>query len=376
MMRVAVSAISALLVMFIASGAVAEPFPRPEIDDAAQIYQCQRAVEPVAIDGALDDQAWQNADWTADFADIQGLHMAKPTFRTRAKILWDDEYLYIGAELTEPHLQASFTEHDSFIYQLDNDFEVFIDPNCDTHYYFELEINALNTVWDLVLTRPYRDNGMALHGWDFKGLKTAVHLDGTLNDPADVDKGWSVEIAIPWSALTEAAGTSCPPQAGDYWRMNFSRVEWPFTIENGQYVQVPDPVTGEHYAEDNWVWNPPGLIAMHYPERWGFVVFWDEQPSLGITDTINELDAVSQVLFDVYYLQRDYYEEHGEYALFIAVLRWNEQRYATAELRPLFLGDGQHYQAMVELPEGGLLWLDDTGRTWRETAKGAGDGSR
>ena len=71
-------------------------------------------------------------------------------------MLWDDTYLYVGALLEEPHVWATLTQHDSVIFH-DNDFEVFIDPDGDNHEYCEIEINALNTEWDLFLNKPYRD---------------------------------------------------------------------------------------------------------------------------------------------------------------------------------------------------------------------------
>ena len=352
--------------VLITTAASAESFPRPQTDDPARSYYCQHAAVAPVIDGALDDVVWAVAEWTEDFADISGLDQPVPRYRTRSKLLWDKHCLYIAAQLDEPQLQASFTEHDSYIYQLDNDFEVFLDPDGDTHNYFELEMNALNTVWDLLLTQPYRDNGAALHGWDFKGLRSAVRLDGTLNDASDTDAGWSIEIAIPWTALAEAAGSPCPPEEGDIWRLNFSRVQWRFDWEDGQYVQATNPQTGERLPVDNWVWSPPGLIAMHYPERWGYLVFCDGAPPEAAAGEIAGRDAFSHLLYDLYYCQRDYFEEHGEYACFLADLRWNEQRYATAEYRPLLLGGGTHYTASVELDDGRWLWLDDTGRNWVE----------
>ena len=75
-------------------------------------------------------------------------------------MLWDDTYFYIGAELVEPHLWATLTQHDSVIFH-DNDFEVFIDPNGDNHEYYEFEINALGTGWDLLLPRPYQGRRQA-----------------------------------------------------------------------------------------------------------------------------------------------------------------------------------------------------------------------
>lgn len=229
-------------------------------------YVCQRATEKVEIDGKLDDAAWQAAPWTDDFVDIEGDKKPLPRFRTRAKMLWDDEYFYIAAQLDEPHVWGTITERDAVIFQ-DNDFEVFIDPNSDREEYYEFEMNALNTGWDLFLPKTYKDGGKVDNGWNIDGLKTAVHIEGTLNDPSDEDQHWSVEIAIPWKALEKYAHKPCPPKAGDRWRVDFSRVEWQVEVKDGKYVKVPNR------REDNWVWSPQGMIDMHEPSTWGYVEF-------------------------------------------------------------------------------------------------------
>jgi len=189
-----------------------------------------------------------------------------PRFDTRAQILWDDRFLYVGAELAEPNVRAALTTRDSIVFH-DNDFEVFIDPEGDGREYFEIEINARNTVFDLLLERSYRDGGPARHEWDVQALRTAVLVDGTLNEPADVDRGWTVEMAIPWDALSQPPGRGKPPAPGDGWRMNFSRVQWPDRLEGGAPQLVGKGM------EDNWVWSPMGEVDMHIPQRWGFVEF-------------------------------------------------------------------------------------------------------
>src|SRR5260370_27603202 len=153
-------------------------------------YLCRHAATPIKVDGNLDEAAWADASWTSDFVDIQGDAKEKPRFRTRAKMLWDDDYLYICAELEEPHVWATLTNHDSVIFQ-DPDFEVFIDPKCETEPYYEFEMNALNTTWDLRLDKPYMDGGKADNAWEMPGMKTAVQVRGTLNSPADQDRGWT-----------------------------------------------------------------------------------------------------------------------------------------------------------------------------------------
>jgi hypothetical protein len=229
-------------------------------------YVCVRAPSAPAIDGRLDDPAWQSAPWTDDFGDMTtGMVPAAP-LRTRAKLLWDDAYLYIGVEISGPHLWAEMTRHDSPLYQ-ENAFEFFIDPDGDNHDYYEFEINARNTTWDLFLPRPYRDGGQGLSDWEIVGLKSAVHLDGSLNDSSDIDKGWTVEIAVPWFALGEQARRPVPPHAGDQWRVNFTRVESPLRREGTGYKKID----GEPSRVFSWARQYVNDI--HRPETWGYVQF-------------------------------------------------------------------------------------------------------
>jgi hypothetical protein len=269
-------------------------------------YVCYRARSPITIDGRLDDAAWRDAPWTDDFGDIEGDVRPRPRFRTRARMLWDDDCLYIAAELEEPHVWATLTRHDAVIFR-DNDFEVFLDPDGDSHLYAELELNALNTTWDLLLPRPYKDGGRAIDAWEIAGLRTAVHVDGTRNDPRDTDRGWSVEIAWPWEGLKALTAVPVPPCHGDQWRINFSRVEWQVETAGGKYRKVPDR------KEDNWVWSPQGVIDMHRPERWGYLQFSDAEPG---TDRFrpDPAEPARRLLHQVYYAQHNYRKANGTWA--------------------------------------------------------------
>jgi alpha-mannosidase len=229
-------------------------------------YVCYRAPHAPRIDGALDEPAWRAAPWSETFVDIEGASRPAPRFRTRMKMLWDDRHLYVAASLQEPQVWATLTRRDAVIFH-DNDFEMFIDPDGDAKDYAELEINALNTVWDLFLAVPYRDGGHADNAWNIAGLRTAVRVHGTLNRPADVDSGWTVEMAIPWRSLARASHTRAAPRPGQRWRINFSRVEWHADVVGGAYRKRPG------LREDNWVWSPQGVIDMHQPEHWGYVEF-------------------------------------------------------------------------------------------------------
>jgi len=246
------------------AGAVAAPAAAAQT--VPRTYVCYRASGAPPANGSLDDPVWRAAPWSEWFTDIEGDVRPAPRLRTRMKMLWDDGWLYVGAELQEPDVWGTLTQRDAVIFH-DNDFEMFIDPDGDARDYAELEINALNTVWDLFLEKPYREGGHADDAWNIEGLRTGVHVLGTLNRPGDADSGWTVTIAIPWPSLVRASHTTRPPRPGQRWRINYSRVEWQTDTAGGVYRKVPG------LKEDNWVWSPQGLIDMHQPEHWGYVEF-------------------------------------------------------------------------------------------------------
>lgn len=233
-------------------------------------YRVRRAQTVFSIDGDVTKPAWAQAPWTEDFVDIEGDLKPRPAWRTRARMLWDDECFYVAAEMEEPRLWATLTERDSVIWK-DNDFEVFLDPSMNADQYYELEINALGTEFDLCIPRPYREGAKADHAWRIKGLRTAVRLDGELNHPGQPSRGWSVEIAMPWAAFDRHTDAPCAPKAGDTWRVNFSRVNWDLREVNNGSGRAWEKVPG--VPEHNWVWSPMGLIDMHLPLRWGEVEF-------------------------------------------------------------------------------------------------------
>jgi hypothetical protein len=232
--------------------------------------------------------------------DIEGNIKPSPRYQTRVKMLWDDQFFYIAAQMEEPHVWGILTEHDSVIFY-DNDFEVFLDPDGDNHDYGELEINALNTTWDLRLPKPYRVGGSAIDAWEIAGMKSAVQVLGTLNDPTDTDAGWNVEIALPWESLATLRGGHRPTD-GAYWRVNFSRVEWDITVEQGEYRKVPGR------PEHNWVWSPQGVIDMHRPEFWGYVQFSEQlagaQDVPFVPDAEWETRAALMAIYEAYAPER------------------------------------------------------------------------
>jgi hypothetical protein len=277
-------------------------------------YVVYRSTEPLVLDGKLDEPDWQNIPWTEDFLDIEGPHMPAPLYRTRAKMLWDDNYFYIAAELNEPHIWATYTERESIIFH-ENDFEVFIDPSGDTHTYYEFEINALGTIWDLMLTKPYLNDGLPITGWDISGFEFGIHKRGTINNAMDIDTLWTLEMAFPLKILAEAATEKRKPIDGDQWRINFSRVQWRLDVVDGKYQKTINPETGKSFPEFNWVWSPQWVIDMHRPQYWGYVQFSDTKAGeKEVVFQVNQEEKIKYLLRELYYNQLAFRKRTGHFA--------------------------------------------------------------
>eukprot|EP00563_Minutocellus_polymorphus_P021480 CAMPEP_0197725250 /NCGR_PEP_ID=MMETSP1434-20131217/6857_1 /TAXON_ID=265543 /ORGANISM="Minutocellus polymorphus, Strain CCMP3303" /LENGTH=393 /DNA_ID=CAMNT_0043310703 /DNA_START=35 /DNA_END=1216 /DNA_ORIENTATION=+ len=287
---------------------------------------------PVAITGDINKLQWQSIPWSEPFDEIRGADDAPSGTRppascsTRIKMCWDDDYLYIAALIeSDREVLAEFTERNSPIFQKDSDFEVFVDPGGSCHAYKELELNANNVVWNLMLDRPYGDGGSEHSGrvakpgdaqyYDVNGLKSATKiLQGKVNDSTPNSKVvWSVEIALSHKDTLNNHPWASTPTTGSHWRINFSRVE-----EQG---------------EINWTWQPQivwdvlekrfaGKVDMHRPDAWGFVYF-DGQVSNGPdAEGANDIGSPKDptwparlAAMNIYYAQVVYAEDHaGEYA--------------------------------------------------------------
>ena len=266
--------------------------PRTEEQDPSTLdlpgppdYTCYRIDQNITVDGRLDEGCWLKAPWLGPFVDME---KGTPVqHETRVAFLWDDEAFYAGFWCAEPDVFGFETERDGRV-GADQDFEVFI---LGQGTYYELEINPLNTVYEVFWTwvqplveqrdlegldRLFRtrraiygrtgDDYEMRHGsfdWDFPGLQTAIHVDGSINWHRDRDRGWSGELVFPWKGWDDLARGQrpIPPQEGDVWRVGCSRVEHGRN-EEGAVAWGRDWSIARH-----------GKIQMHLPHRWPRVIF-------------------------------------------------------------------------------------------------------
>ncbi|MBE7640661.1 carbohydrate-binding family 9-like protein [Salegentibacter sp. BLCTC] len=272
-------------------------------------YIAYKTIDEIEIDGRAEEASWKEAPRSKDFIDIEGDKV--PKYQTYMKMVYDEDNLYFYAKMKEPHIWGTLKQRDTVIFY-NNDFEIFIDPDGDTHNYMEFEMNALNTVWDLFIVKPYREPAPIVDSWDIQGLQSAVHISGTLNDASDEDDYWSVEVAIPWEVLKEANIHNNIPEE-EFWRVNFSRVNWDFDLTEGRYSRKKDK-NGEYLPEYNWVWSPQGVINMHEPEHWGYVYFSSKNAGEQDEFEIPEDEKVKWMLYKLYRKHKNYFSKNKKWA--------------------------------------------------------------
>jgi hypothetical protein len=327
-------------------------------------YVIHKTSDSLQIDGNAVEPSWLKASWSEYFSDIEGDLQSKPVYNSRFKMLWSTNELYIYAELQEPHIWATLKERDQVVFH-DNDFEVFIDPEGDAQNYFEIEVNAFKNVFDLFLPKPYRNGGSALISWDVRQLKLGVVIDGTINNPNDVDRRWCIEMAIPFKNISVGNDVHIPVE-GSLWRINFSRVEWDVEVKDNTYQKKVNPATKTVYPEHNWVWSPQGVINMHYPERWGYAIFSSAiVGSFSATTTVlPQVEQIKKYLWLVYYKQIDYRKSHSSYA---------NDLHALGFIDDYFLIEGERYNLLLESSVNQFLASVTkvvTGESWQINQRG------
>jgi len=151
--------------------------------------------------------------------------------------------------------------------------------------------------------------------WNVEGLRSAVKVQGTINDPSDTDKGWTIELAIPFKAISLGNNVQVPKN-GTLWRINFSRVEWDTKAVNGKYVKLKDS-SGRNLSEHNWVWSPQGVVDMHYPERWGYLQF-SKSNTNNTTFSVPYFELQKRYLWLIYYQENNWHNKHKAYTALLA----------------------------------------------------------
>jgi hypothetical protein len=236
----------------------------PAVAVATKRYLVHKTPKPIKLDGKLDEAAWKSAPTTGAF--VNTMTGGAGDVKTEAKLLWDDQNLYVAFENVDTDVWSSMTKRDDHLWG-EEAVEVMIDADGDGKSYVELQVGPNGNIFDTYLParRQWEDSmtpKRERYSWNSKA-KAGVSVDGTLNKHTDKDKGWTVELAIPLADANGLAtpGAKVPPAFGDVWRVNMYRMD------------KPDPKGKDQKAAG---WSPPMEGDFHVPARFGQIVFTDE----------------------------------------------------------------------------------------------------
>ena len=211
--------------------------------------------DQLKIDGVLKESFWTNASRDDKFwiSNGSGLSPAKTAVMTAM----DHKNLYFAFDVEDDDIHAELTKDDEPIYDKDDVVEVFIDPRGEGKIYYEIQVSAGGVKFDSKFNgrRKNRDDS-----YDSK-IKYAVKLNGKINDNKEKDKGWTAEIAIPWSSIEDAPVN--PPKDGDKWKTFIYRI-------NRHTDKKSTP-------EDFTAWTPPYAGDFHNLKFMGELIFVYEE---------------------------------------------------------------------------------------------------
>lgn len=195
----------------------------------AEEIACRRAAGPITIDGLLDEATWEKAQALPMMIPVTH---AAPLSPATAKVAWDDRYLYVAFETVDEDVWSTLTQRDALTCTEDC-FEIFLKPDAGQYGYANLEINALGTVMDAMPLHKVGggDDNHRWKDWTCRGIKVGVSVQGTLNNPADRDTGWKMEVAVPFDDLRPLAAR--PPRAGDRWPVLLAHYDHSVYLPNG-----------------------------------------------------------------------------------------------------------------------------------------------
>ncbi len=245
-------------------------------------YQARPVVDPLRIDGRLDEVTWVLSPRAGALRLIHDPDR-QPAFPTEAAVTWDDVHLYVGFACTDPAPWARYAQYDDSLWE-EEVVEVFLDPDGDGRDYAELEVSPTNVVVDLLIKAP-RAGDPDARRWDIEGLQTAVTRHAA---------GWVAEIAIPWAALA-GAGVTRAPAPGDRWRVGLYRIKRPGGVAKADRIDALraerraatearaaaiDTELRALRADDEYsAWSLTRADrGFHDPERFGIVTFMGWPP--------------------------------------------------------------------------------------------------
>jgi hypothetical protein len=160
-------------------------------DEAPVSFRISRTLDAIEVDGALDDAGWRDVPSIDTWYETQPGNNTPPPVGSRARLAYDDVFLYVALELDDPdpeRIRAPLGDRDNL--SSDTDYAgVMIDPTNRGRSALEFLANARGLQYDAVQddTTGVEDPAPDFF-WNAAGLITK--------------RGWQLELQIPFSSLS------------------------------------------------------------------------------------------------------------------------------------------------------------------------------
>ncbi len=161
----------------------------------------------IKIDGVLDEVEWVNAPKASNFVQYEQYNGQMPSQQTEVKVLFDDDALYIGANMFDTNPELIYKElgkRDNSDNLKSDAFSVHISTYNDGLNYLQFIVSASGVQTDIKLTADEEERS-----WN-----AVWTSDVRINN-----KGWCVEMRIPYSALRFSNNSE-----NFDWGINFARL--------------------------------------------------------------------------------------------------------------------------------------------------------
>lgn len=214
----------------------------------------------ISVDGRLDESAWTEASWNGPFAKLA--HEVKNRdvrAQTSFAVLSDDRVLYVAVKCNEPDMAALKALPPRALYACDQ-VEVFLSPRGDGFDFYQFVV-------------PFEPrNGSAA-----RYASEGGDIEPDPFDPewrfarGELDGGWCVEIAIPFSSLYMTRNA----QWRGAWRVNVTRDRFVGGMERTSW----SPLLTKYHEPANF------RRMAGFPKR-------TDADDVGMTDVLAEISAV------------------------------------------------------------------------------------
>lgn len=211
----------------------------PVADVPIVVVAARAAVAPL-IDGVLDDVAWAAAHEYRLGDSLEGEPAAA---ETSVRLTWDDTTLYVAAQMADDDVWSQYESQDDPLWK-EEAFELFFFGEATRRRYLELQVSPRGITFDSRFD-TYRKGDEAWDGpW-----RAAATVDGTVQQRNDRDRGWTVELAVPFAMICEHTAMTCPPVAGATTRINAFRLDRPRRSATQAFALAPTRTPDFHAPE-------------------------------------------------------------------------------------------------------------------------------